>query len=94
MTDLPPLPLRKRISRRHTRPVSRSFRVPADVDRALAAEAAKKRWTKTNLIKEILIGWLTYRNAYEKVVDIVPEEYKDKPPAAVKPEESNDPGEK
>ena len=63
MTDLPPLPPRKRISRRHTRPVSRSFRIPADVDRALEAEARRKRWTKSTLIREILTSWLVFRDA-------------------------------
>lgn len=61
MTDLPPPA--KRISRRHTRPVSRSFRIPADVDRALEAEARKRRWTKSFLIRDVLVGWVTFQQA-------------------------------
>jgi hypothetical protein len=45
------------------RAVSRSFRIPLDVDRALDAEAARKHWTKTFLIRDILVQWLTYHKA-------------------------------
>lgn len=45
------------------RVVSRSFRIPPQVDRALDAEAERKGWTKSFLIREILTNWLTYRRA-------------------------------
>jgi hypothetical protein len=45
------------------RVVSRSFRIPPAVDRALDAEARKKNWTKSFLIREILVGWLTFQKA-------------------------------
>jgi hypothetical protein len=48
------------------RGVSRSFRIPPDVDRALGIAAKEKRWTKSFLIRDILVGWLTYRKAKEK----------------------------
>lgn len=49
------------------RGVSRSFRVPPDVDRALEVEARRKRWSKSFLIREILTSWLTYQQAERKV---------------------------
>jgi hypothetical protein len=49
------------------RVVSRSFRVPPDVDRALELEARRKRWSKSFLIREILTSWLTYQQAEGKV---------------------------
>lgn len=49
------------------RVVSRSFRVPPDVDRALEVEARRKRWSKSFLIREILTSWLTYQQAEGKV---------------------------
>lgn len=52
------------------RVVSRSFRIPPDVDRALGIEARKKRWSKSFLIKDILCGWLEYRKARVKVEDV------------------------
>ena len=45
------------------RVVSRSFRIPPDVDRELDATAKEKRWTKSFLIRDILVGWLTFRKA-------------------------------
>jgi hypothetical protein len=45
------------------RDISRSFRIPPDVDRALAEEAARRRWTKTFLIRDILCGWLSFQQA-------------------------------
>jgi hypothetical protein len=45
------------------RVVSRSFRIPPDVDRELDAAARQKRWSKSFLIRDILVGWLTYRKA-------------------------------
>jgi hypothetical protein len=49
------------------RVVSRSFRIPPAVDRALDAEARKKGWTKSFLIREILSGWLVFQQAKGKV---------------------------
>ena len=45
------------------RVVSRSFRIPPDVDRELDLAAREKRWSKSFLIRDILGGWLTYRKA-------------------------------
>jgi hypothetical protein len=47
--------------------VSRSFRIPPQVDKLLAAEAKKKGWTKSFLIRDILFSWYTYQNASAKV---------------------------
>ena len=52
---------RKRKPKR--REVSRSFRIPPDVDRELEKAAREKRWSKSFLIRDILCGWLSYRNA-------------------------------
>jgi hypothetical protein len=49
------------------RVVSRSFRIPPDVDRELDLAAREKRWSKSFLIRDILVGWLVYRKAKEKV---------------------------
>ena len=60
-------PLRATIKRKpKKRVVSRSFRVPPDVDRMLAAEAGKRDWSKSFLIKDILIGWCNYQKAKAK----------------------------
>lgn len=45
------------------RVVSRSFRIPPDVDRELDLAAREKRWTKSFLIRDILVGWITFRKA-------------------------------
>lgn len=59
-------PLRSTRKRRpKRREVSRSFRVPPDVDRELEAAAREKRWSKSFLIRDILVGWLTFRKANE-----------------------------
>lgn len=47
--------------------VSRSFRIPPQVDKLLAAEAKRKGWTKSFLIRDILFSWYTYQNVAEKV---------------------------
>jgi predicted DNA-binding protein len=58
------MPLRSTFKRRpRKKVVSRSFRIPPAVDRALDAEAKKKNWTKSFLIREILTGWLTFQKA-------------------------------
>jgi hypothetical protein len=43
--------------------VSRSFRVPPDVDKMLDKEAARRGWTKSFLIKEIIFNWFVYHKA-------------------------------
>lgn len=59
-------PLRSTFKRRpKRRVVSRSFRIPPDVDRALEKAAREKRWSKSFLIREILTSWLTYQKARE-----------------------------
>jgi predicted DNA-binding protein len=50
--------------------VSRSFRIPPQVDKLLAAEAKKKGWTKSFLIRDVLFAWYTYQKAAEKVEGI------------------------
>ena len=49
------------------RVVSRSFRIPPDVDRMLDVEARKREWTKSFLIKDILVSWCRYQQAEEKL---------------------------
>jgi len=50
--------------------VSRSFRIPPEIDRMLEVEARKKDWTKSFLIKDILHSWYVYRRARDKVEDV------------------------
>lgn len=49
------------------RVVSRSFRIPPAVDRALEAEARKKSWTKSFLIRDILVSWVNFQQAKGRV---------------------------
>ena len=58
-------PIHSRKRRPKRKELSRSFRIPPDVDRALDAAAREKRWSKSFLIRDILVGWLTYRNKTE-----------------------------
>ena len=51
------------------RSISRSFRIPPDVDAALEKEARKRRWTKTFLIRDILVGWLNFHQTDQKFVN-------------------------
>lgn len=69
-----PRPLRSSIPPRRPqkRQVSRSFRVPKDVDRALEEEAIKRSWTKTFLIRDIIVSWLVYHKALKVHVDAPP----------------------
>lgn len=50
--------------------VSRSFRVPPEVDKFLDHHAEKKGWTKSFLIRDILHGWYVYQKASEKIEDV------------------------
>lgn len=60
-------PLRSTFKRRPRKSVvSRSFRVPPDVDRELDKAAKEKRWSKSFLIRDILISWITYNKAAGK----------------------------
>jgi len=43
--------------------VSRSFRIPLAIDKALGIEARKRGWTKTFLIKEFVIAGIKYHQA-------------------------------
>lgn len=62
------MPLHSTFKRRpRKRVVSRSFRVPPDVDRELDRAAREKRWSKSFLIRDILVGWLNYRKAEGKI---------------------------
>jgi flagellar basal body-associated protein FliL len=49
------------------RVVSRSFRIPPDVDKALEAEARRLQWSKSFLIRDILVSWLRYQQAEGRV---------------------------
>lgn len=61
-------PVRSTFKRKpRKRVVSRSFRVPPDVDKALDAEARRKQWTKSFLIRDILVSWLTFQKVGGKV---------------------------
>lgn len=61
-------PIKSTFKRRpKKRVVSRSFRIPPDVDKALDAEAARKQWTKSFLIRDIIVSWLTYQKAEGRV---------------------------
>ncbi len=52
------------------REVSRSFRIPPDVDRELEKAAREKRWSKSFLIRDILVSWLVFRRASEATVEL------------------------
>ena len=61
-------PLRAHFRRKiKKREVSRSFRVPPEVDRMLGYHARRKQWTKSFLIRDILVSWCTYHKAKEKL---------------------------
>ena len=45
------------------RVAARSVRLPPEVDRALGAEARKKGWSKSLLIRDILTSWLIFQKA-------------------------------
>ena len=49
------------------RVVSRSFRIPPAIDKMLEDEAGKREWTKSFLIRDILISWCRYQQVEEKV---------------------------
>jgi hypothetical protein len=60
-------PIRSTFKRRpRKKVVSRSFRVPPDIDRMLDSEAKKRDWSKSFLIRDILISWCRYQQASEK----------------------------
>ena len=59
-----PLPINPHFKRKvPRRVVSRSFRIPPEMDRMLDEEARKKGWTKSFLIKDIIHSWCTYEKA-------------------------------
>lgn len=49
------------------RVVSRSFRVPPDIDKQLGAIARSKGWSKSLLIRDVLVSYVTYQKAEGKV---------------------------
>lgn len=60
-------PIRSTFKRRpRKRVVSRSFRIPPDVDKALEAIAREKGWSKSFLIRDVLISYVRYQQAEEK----------------------------
>ena len=61
-------PVRSTFKRKpRKRVVSRSFRIPPDVDRELDKAAKEKRWSKSFLIRDILVSWLTFQKAEGRV---------------------------
>jgi predicted transcriptional regulator len=61
-------PVRSTFKRKpNRRVVSRSFRVPPDVDKALDRIARDKGWTKSFLIRDVLVGYVQYQTAEWKV---------------------------
>ena len=61
-------PIRSTFKRRpRKRVVSRSFRIPPDIDRALDKLARARSWTKSFLIRDILISHINYHRAREKI---------------------------
>lgn len=61
-------PINARVKREiRKREVSRSFRCPPAVDKLLDEHAARKGWTKSFLIRDILHSWFTYQQAKKKV---------------------------
>ena len=49
------------------REVNRSFRVPIDIDNELGRAAAEKRWSKSFLIRDIIVSWITFHRAGKKL---------------------------
>jgi flagellar basal body-associated protein FliL len=47
------------------RVLARSVRIPPEVDKALEKEARRKGWSKSLLIRDILISWLTFQKAHK-----------------------------
>jgi hypothetical protein len=47
--------------------VSRSMRLPPEIDRALEQAARKKGWSKSFLIRDILFSWVTFHKAKAKI---------------------------
>jgi flagellar basal body-associated protein FliL len=47
------------------RVLARSVRIPPEVDKALDKEARRKGWSKSLLIRDILISWLKFQQASE-----------------------------
>lgn len=61
-------PIRSTFKRKpKRRVVSRSFRIPPDVDKALDQIARDKGWTKSFLIRDVLVGYVRYQAAEGKV---------------------------
>ena len=57
-------PLKSTFKRKpRKRVVSRSFRVPPDIDRALDRIAREKGWSKSLLIRDVLVSYVTYQKA-------------------------------
>jgi len=66
-------PINSRFKRKvGKRVVSRSFRVPPEMDRMLDAEAKRRGWTKSFLIKDIIHSWFTYQKATRQVEHAAP----------------------
>ena len=55
-----PKPFQRRPKKRV---VSRSFRIPPEVDRELDRVAREKGWTKSFLIRDILFFWFQFNKA-------------------------------
>jgi predicted transcriptional regulator len=61
-------PIRSTFKRRpRKRVVSRSFRIPPDIDRDLDAIAREKQWTKSFLIRDIIVSYISFHRAKARV---------------------------
>ncbi len=61
-------PIRSTFKRKpRKRVVSRSFRVPPDIDKTLGSIARAKGWSKSLLIRDVLVSYVTFHRAGEKV---------------------------
>ena len=47
--------------------VSRSMRLPPEIDRELAKAARIRGWSKSFLIRDILFSWVTFHKAKAKI---------------------------
>lgn len=63
-----PHPIRSTFKRKpRRRVVSRSFRIPPDVDRDLDVIAKEKSWTKSFLIRDIIVSYIGFHRAKARV---------------------------
>lgn len=54
------------VNRRNTKLLPRSFLAPADLDRSLKREAARRGMKQSQLIRQALTEWLLYQGVEQK----------------------------